>query len=189
MLSMGRRGNGKTTSTPTPPEPPSDPGRRLARPRDPASDQHALGNVTLQAVDQLTGITATEIEKLADQLMTAAEDVARTLGECARRIRQNGVIANERLSAFVTVANTCAEAARVMQGKIETRDEQPPEPMKPLPFEQQQVTPVEPHDYVPSTMHQGDCAVCGHIQDAPIHQVTHQTDLKALAAQIGVKED
>src|SRR5262249_40233021 len=31
-------------------------------------------------------------------------------------------------------------------------------------------TTLEPHDYVPSIMHQGDCAICGHIQEAPIHR-------------------
>jgi hypothetical protein len=31
------------------------------------------------------------------------------------------------------------------------------------------VAPVEPHDYVPSTMHMGDCAVCGHLQESPNH--------------------
>lgn len=29
---------------------------------------------------------------------------------------------------------------------------------------------VEPHPYRPSFQHQGDCSVCGHGQDAPIHQ-------------------
>lgn len=31
------------------------------------------------------------------------------------------------------------------------------------------LAPVEPHDYVPSTMHMGDCAVCGHLQESPLH--------------------
>lgn len=28
---------------------------------------------------------------------------------------------------------------------------------------------LEPHHYAPSTLHMGDCAVCGHLQGAPIH--------------------
>ncbi len=28
---------------------------------------------------------------------------------------------------------------------------------------------VAPHEYVPSPMHMGDCAVCGHMQGADIH--------------------
>lgn len=28
---------------------------------------------------------------------------------------------------------------------------------------------LEPHTYVPSAMHMGDCQVCGHLQGAPIH--------------------
>ena len=31
------------------------------------------------------------------------------------------------------------------------------------------VEPVEPHAYAPSTMHMGDCAVCGHLQGSPLH--------------------
>jgi hypothetical protein len=31
------------------------------------------------------------------------------------------------------------------------------------------VVPVEPHYYAPSTMHMGDCAVCGHLQESPLH--------------------
>jgi hypothetical protein len=27
----------------------------------------------------------------------------------------------------------------------------------------------QPHAHVPSAMHMGDCAICGHVQDAPIH--------------------
>lgn len=28
---------------------------------------------------------------------------------------------------------------------------------------------LEPHPYAPSALHMGDCAVCGHLQDAAIH--------------------
>jgi len=28
---------------------------------------------------------------------------------------------------------------------------------------------LEPHAYVPSAMHMGDCQVCGHLQGSPIH--------------------
>jgi hypothetical protein len=33
----------------------------------------------------------------------------------------------------------------------------------------EQVTAIEPHAYVPDFLHMGDCGVCGHLQDAPIH--------------------
>ena len=31
------------------------------------------------------------------------------------------------------------------------------------------LVPVEQHHYRPSTMHMGDCDICGHIQDSPLH--------------------
>lgn len=31
------------------------------------------------------------------------------------------------------------------------------------------VAELDPHAYVPSAKHQGDCAVCGHLQGAAIH--------------------
>jgi hypothetical protein len=31
---------------------------------------------------------------------------------------------------------------------------------------------VQPHTYVPSAMHMGDCAICGHLQGAAIHKPT-----------------
>lgn len=31
------------------------------------------------------------------------------------------------------------------------------------------VTELDPHAYVPSVAHMGDCAICGHLQGAPIH--------------------
>lgn len=31
------------------------------------------------------------------------------------------------------------------------------------------------HDYVPSAMHVGDCAVCGHVQDADVHKQRGET--------------
>lgn len=31
------------------------------------------------------------------------------------------------------------------------------------------IHPVEPHEYSPSAMHQGDCSVCGHVADSPLH--------------------
>lgn len=29
---------------------------------------------------------------------------------------------------------------------------------------------VKPHAYVPSTMHMGDCAICGHVQTSQLHR-------------------
>lgn len=36
--------------------------------------------------------------------------------------------------------------------------------------DQSALTPIETHNYFPSAMHMGDCAVCGHVQDADIHK-------------------
>jgi hypothetical protein len=33
----------------------------------------------------------------------------------------------------------------------------------------QPVAELQPHAYVPSAMHMGDCQVCGHLQGAAIH--------------------
>jgi NTP pyrophosphatase (non-canonical NTP hydrolase) len=30
---------------------------------------------------------------------------------------------------------------------------------------------LQPHRYVPSTLHMGDCRICGHLQNADIHEV------------------
>jgi hypothetical protein len=29
--------------------------------------------------------------------------------------------------------------------------------------------PIEPHRYSPSLMHMGDCKICGHLGDSPLH--------------------
>ena len=36
------------------------------------------------------------------------------------------------------------------------------------------VCEIEPHAYVPSAMHMGDCQVCGHLQGAPHHSPFRQ---------------
>jgi ribosomal protein L37E len=30
---------------------------------------------------------------------------------------------------------------------------------------------IEPHRYLPSTLHMGDCAICGHLQGDAIHRI------------------
>ena len=35
---------------------------------------------------------------------------------------------------------------------------------------------VAPHFYHPSTMHMGDCSVCGNTQDAPQHQIKAEVE-------------
>ena len=121
-------GNGKylnpvetTTPAPYPPRP------VIARNEDPQPDLH-LGTVTLNAVDRLTGMTAEEIERVAEQVLDGAEETAAILRELARRLRENGLFANERLARFVRVANQCADIARSMQQSVERRDEDPPPP-------------------------------------------------------------
>src|SRR5262245_21961329 len=105
--------------------PPAIPYAPKPRP-SPAEHQNQLGSVTLAAVDQLTGMTADEIERLADDVIRGADDTADVLRELARRVREYGLFANERLSTFVRAANACADTARTMQIDFAKRDEQPP---------------------------------------------------------------
>jgi hypothetical protein len=131
-LSRGNgNGNGKSKRVePTPlPSPPV-----IVRKLDPEAEQFQLGNVTLEAVDRLTGMTADEIDRLAEQVLDGAEQTAADLHELAQRVRENGMFANERLARFVRVANECADMARSMQQSVELRNEQsPPEPRRSKP--------------------------------------------------------
>lgn len=135
IMSLGRgngngNGNGNANGKgkrvePTAPYPP----RPVVVRKDPETEQVQLGTVTLDAVDRLTGMTADEIERVAEQVLEGAEETAAILRELARRVRENGMFANERLARFVRVANQCADIARSLQQTVERRDEQsPPEP-------------------------------------------------------------
>jgi len=97
---------------------------------DTKMDQLHLGHVTLEAVDRLTGMTADEIERVAERLLDGAEETATMLRELAQRVRENGLFANERLARFVRVANECADMARSMQHNVEQREQLPPLPKK-----------------------------------------------------------
>ena len=87
--------------------------------------QVQLGNRTLGAVDQLTSMTADEIEVVADRLIDGARETEELLRELAHRVREYGVVANERLANFVKAANGCADLARTMQAQLEQRDRVP----------------------------------------------------------------
>src|SRR5262249_25053765 len=64
-----------------------------------------------------------------EQIIDGAEETAAILRELARRVRENGLYANERLARFVRVANQCADIARSMQGDVARLEERPtPEP-------------------------------------------------------------
>ena len=134
IMNLGRgngSGNGKSSkrSEPTPAIYPPRPV--IVKKQDPEAAQLKLGNVTLEAVDRLTGLTAEEIDRLGEQVLEGAEETAAILRELARRVREHGMLANERLARFVRVANQCADIARSMQQSVELRDEQsPPEPKK-----------------------------------------------------------
>ena len=121
--SPGRRNrNGKRGPTPA-----SSPPRlfTVVKPElDP--NQLQFGNVTLPAVDHLTGMTADEIERVAEQVLAGAEVTAAALRELAWHLHENGIAENEALGHFVRVANQYADAARAMQQCILRRDEQPP---------------------------------------------------------------
>ena len=123
--------NGRSGKRVEPMAPPYPPRQAIVKKHDPEAEQLQLGTVTLDAVDRLTGMTADEIERVAEQVLDGAEETAAVLRELARRIRENGVFANERLARFVRVANQCADIARSMRQSVERRDEQvPPEPKR-----------------------------------------------------------
>jgi hypothetical protein len=129
IMSLGRgngNGNGKSSKRIEPMPAPYPPRPVIVKKPDPEAEQLKLGNVTLEAVDRLTGMTADEIERVAEQVLDGAEETAAVLRELARRVRENGMFANERLASFVRVANQCADIARSMQQSVERRDEQPP---------------------------------------------------------------
>jgi len=89
----------------------------------PGIEPHTLGKTTIQSVDRMTSMTADEIEKVAEQVLEGAHEVADILRHAAHRMRECGLFANERLANFVRVATTCAEAARMMQESVEMRDD------------------------------------------------------------------
>ena len=132
IMSLGRangNANGKSSKRVEPTAVAYPPRPVIVNKQDPEADQIQLGNVTLEAVDRLTGMTADEIERVAEQVLEGAEETAAVLRELARRVRENGMFANERLARFVRVANQCADIARSMQESVERRNEQsPPEP-------------------------------------------------------------
>jgi hypothetical protein len=121
ILGLGRsnRSGSRKPAEPTPS------ARPPAEESDPQAQQIQLGHRTLGAVDQLTGMTADEIEVVADRLIEGARETEELLRELAHRVREYGVIANERLANFVKAANGCADLARTMQARLEQRNEQP----------------------------------------------------------------
>ena len=125
-LGRGNRTGSGSGGRPAEPAPSSRPPRpAAAESRDPQARQHQLANHTLDAVDQLTGMTADEIEVVADRLVEGARETEEVLRELAHRVREYGLIANERLANFVKAANGCAELARTMQVRLELREEEP----------------------------------------------------------------
>src|SRR5215467_2844818 len=129
IMSLGRgngNGNGKSSKRVEPAPVAYPPRPVVVKKPDPKAEQLQLGNVTLEAVDRLTGLTADEIEQVAEQVLDGAQETAAVLRELARRVRENGMFANERLASFVRVATQCADIARSMQQSVERRDEQPP---------------------------------------------------------------
>jgi len=123
ILGLGR-GNRNGGGKPTEPEPSARPPRSSVN-ADVQAQQHQLGDRTISAVDQLTGMTADEIEVVADRLIEGARETEEILRDLAHRVREYGMIANERLANFVKAANGCAELARTMQGRLEHRDVEP----------------------------------------------------------------
>jgi hypothetical protein len=106
-----------TLPPPTPAPPPLPAGPTVDESPD-GSIQFQLGNTTLEAVDRLTGMSADEIEVVADRLMDGARETEEVLRELALRVRQYGLLANEKLAKFVKAANICAETARGLHGVL-----------------------------------------------------------------------
>jgi hypothetical protein len=122
ILGLGRGNRSSGSSKPSEPTSSARPPRPAAESSDPQVHQVQLGHRTLGAVDQLTGMTADEIETVADRLIDGARETEELLRELAHRVREYGVVANERLANFVKAANGCADLARTMQARLENRD-------------------------------------------------------------------
>jgi len=135
IMGLGRgngnvNGNGKNITRQEQTPEPYPPRPLIVKKPNAEVDQVQLGNVTLEAIDRLTGMTADEIELVAEQVLEGAQETAAVLRELARRVRENGMFANERLARFVRVANQCADIARSMQQSVERRDDDPPPELK-----------------------------------------------------------
>ena len=129
IMGMGRGNRSRGDNTGKRLEPaPLGPRPAAAEKSDPQTRQYQLGTYTLEAVDQLTGMTADEIDVVADRVMEGARETEEVLRELAHRVREYGVVANERLANFVKAANGCAELARGMQVSLEQQENQPAAP-------------------------------------------------------------
>jgi hypothetical protein len=165
LTAMGRRPNGNAAGAPVAPPPPPSPYAPKVPP-----GPHQLGSVTIANVDQLTGMTAEEIERAADQIVDAAHETAEVLREAARRVRHSGLVANERLANYVAATSTCVDAALMMQTLIEERDK--PRPATP-PVPERPAAATEAPDGTPAREH--------------VHAETGEpTDLDTLAERIGL---
>ena len=122
LLSM-RKGNGKSDGAPKVPTAVSD-----YAPKPRSSEPLQLGATSIQSIDQITDMSAVEIERVADQVEAAAHETAEGLRETALRIRRNGAAANKRLANFVRVAASCIDAAKAMQQSVEHRNDPQIEP-------------------------------------------------------------
>src|SRR5262249_4432081 len=108
----------RAESAPSPPTAAPSPAQPTVETPSELETQFQLGNTMLEAVDRLTGMSADEIEVVAERLMEGARETEEVILELARRVREYGVFANERLANFVKAANKCAETARAMHGVL-----------------------------------------------------------------------
>ena len=69
--------------------------------------------MTIQAVDQIGAITASEIGITAEELMLGATEIADRLGQLAGAIREHTEIANQHVEDF------CSKATSVFEGIVE----------------------------------------------------------------------
>ena len=82
----------------------------------------------MQGIDEITDMSAAEIEQVADEVEAAAHETAEALRETARQIRRTGAAANKRLANFVRVAAKCADTAEALRQSVQHRDDPQIEP-------------------------------------------------------------
>jgi methyl-accepting chemotaxis protein len=81
-----------------------------------------LASATIQAVDQVGGATADEIERTADQVMRGATEVATKLHELAAAIKEHSEIASEHVANFCDKATSVFESVLELQQRLRVNE-------------------------------------------------------------------
>jgi hypothetical protein len=77
-----------------------------------------LADATFRAVNQLGALTATEIDKTADEIMHSATEIAERLDELAHAIRYHSQVASENVADFCAKATSVYEGAMDLQSSL-----------------------------------------------------------------------